>query len=60
MELSRGEWSENGRTCANAEWIICLTLLLNAHENNNLVNRILGDPPHNLLAYGTKPQHKKR
>ena len=57
--ICQGTWSENGRTCNNAEWNMCYQVF----KNNKILvldNWLtLSEPPEDLLAYGKEPNRNK-
>lgn len=56
--IKQGTWNKggSGRICNNFEWTMCLTLLVDTHNGNNLLSRLFGSTPSDLKAYGKKPK----
>ena len=54
--ICQGTWTDNGRSCNNAEWNMCYTIF-QQHINLELTwYGLLNEPPKDLLAYGKEPK----
>lgn len=55
-KICQGTWSENGRTCNNAEWNMCFAVFKQHKILAFDIWLALSNPPEDLRAYGKEPK----